>query len=805
VKTEGTPIVKRIEFSFNCHADKIQNKKTLRGNFMKNYVNLLFKQIVLASFIGSLGVSLVAQEVEEVVVTAEKRSESLQDISQAVTALTESDIEEKNITSFVDLSAIVPGVTVAKNEGYKTIISIRGVGNETNQNAIAAPSVAFHMDGVFIASPFALGTDFLDVERIEVLRGPQGTLFGQNSTGGAVNVISKAPTTEGAEGKLSVTFGDYNLRKVSTSNNFVVNDKIATRFSISSTTRDGFSKNVVTGQDLDDDNNKSFRTDWMFDLNDTSSLRVFGQYFKVDRNGAAMRGIDDQNSNMRKLSQDTVSQHELSSMVAAAIYESDLGYANLKIIASVQEDDVLVVRDNDRHNYLDPVLSIEGLPAGSTYQRAEFTPETSLVDTSTFEINLVSNEPALNGKLDWTVGAFYMDHEIENVIRGYRDDDLDGRIKYLCGESFADPSYCYEHDYGIPGRFDIFEPIAEVDFFTDSNPGRESYSVYAQTTYSLSDAFRIISGLRYSEDTFTTDVTNFLNVESFQEEGTTDEITSRVVAEVDFSEDIMGYFALSKGFKPGGSNLTFGFDDDNAPPMVFPTFEAETVDSVEFGLKSTFADGAARANIALFSYSYENLQFQATDPDIYRGGVANIPDSEMSGLEIEFTGFLTDSLSLDMNLAFLDSEVTSDYEALDNVLAYPYFFGEEDIRYGLRENVKGNQLAKTPELTADITLKHETNLASGNSLTTIVQYVKRGDFQQRVSNNPLVDYVQHYQIGNITTSIGFSDDLEVDFMLLNVTDEAGVNSSMTDVFGVASTGLELIPPRQFMTRIRYSF
>jgi iron complex outermembrane receptor protein len=75
-----------------------------------------------------------------------------------------------------------------------------------------------------------------------------------------------------------------------------------------------------------------------------------------------------------------------------------------------------------------------------------------------------------------------MDHEIENVIRGYRDDDLDGRIKYLCGESFADPSYCYEHDYGIPGRFDIFEPIAEVDFFTDSNPGRESYSVYAQTT-----------------------------------------------------------------------------------------------------------------------------------------------------------------------------------------------------------------------------------------------------------------------------------------------------------------------------------
>ncbi len=92
---------------------------------MKIYFNILFKRIILASFVGSFGLSLLAQEVEEVVVTAEKRSESLQDISQAVTALTEEDIEEKNITSFVDLSAIVPGVTVAKNEGYKTVISIR--------------------------------------------------------------------------------------------------------------------------------------------------------------------------------------------------------------------------------------------------------------------------------------------------------------------------------------------------------------------------------------------------------------------------------------------------------------------------------------------------------------------------------------------------------------------------------------------------------------------------------------------------------------------------------------------------------
>ncbi|MBR51676.1 MAG: TonB-dependent receptor, partial [Gammaproteobacteria bacterium] len=609
---------------------------------------------------------------EEVIVTAEKRNESLQSVSQAVTAITSSEVEAKNIDSFVDLSTIVPGVTVAKNEGYKTVISIRGVGNETNQNAIAAPSVAYHMDGIFIASPFSLQTDFIDVERIEIIRGPQGTLFGQNSTGGAINVISNKPTSGEKYSKADITLGDYNLRKVRATTNLPISSSISTKFSFATTERDGFAKNIFTGQDLDDASNVSIRSDWFFELSETSSLRIFGQYFDVDRNGAAIRGIDDQSPGMRKLSQNTISEQKLTSSVVAMIFESDLGFANLKVLASSQEDDISVTRDNDRHNFGDAVLSIPGLGTGATYQQAEFRPETSLVETTTFEVNLISNEPLMDGKLDWTVGAFYMEHEIENVIRGYRDDDLDGVFKYVCDASFANPNYCYDHDYGIPGRFDIFGPNADVDFFTDAFPYRESFSVYAQTTYSFSDTLRLVSGLRYSEDTFGTDVTNFLNTESFQEEGTTDEVTTRITGEYDLAETTMIYLTFASGFKPGGSNLTFGFDNDNAPPMVFPTFEAETVDSTEVGIKTDLFNGKARANIAAFMYDYENLQFQATDPDPYRGGVANIPESEMSGVEIEFTGLISDSLTFDMNLAFLDSKVTSNYDVLDNVDAYQY-------------------------------------------------------------------------------------------------------------------------------------
>ena len=766
-----------------------------------------FLKFILPTFIFLFNIELYSQEqvIEDVIVTAEKRDESLQTISQAVTAITDTEIESKNINSFVDLSSIVPGVTVAKNEGYKTVISIRGVGNETNQNAIAAPSVAYHMDGIFIASPFSLQTDFVDVERIEVLRGPQGTLFGQNSTGGAINVISKKPSTSESYSKADVTVGTFNLNKIRATSNLAVSDNLATKLSVSITERDGFSKNIVTGQDLDDASNISIRSDWIYELSDTSSVRIFGQYFDVDRNGAAMRGIDDRtsSSDIRKLSQDSLSKQELSSKVFAVIYESDLGFASLKVMGSIQEDDISVARDNDRHNFGDPVLAIPGLGAGATYQRAEFRPETSLVDTTTFEINLISNEPALDGKLDWTVGAFYMDHEIENHIRGYRDNDLDGELRYVCGEPFAISSYCYTHDYGIPGRFDVFE--AEFDFVTDAYPSRESYSVYGQTTYSVNDDFRFVSGVRYSEDTFATDVTNFFNVDPFQAKGTSDEVTTRFTGEFDLGDATMTYLSFSKGFKPGGSNLTYGFTDDNAPPMVFQTFEPETVDSVELGLKTDLFEGKGRANIAIFSYDYENLQFQATDPDPYRGGVANIPESEMSGLEIEFTGLVSDTLTFDMNLAFLDSEVTSDYDVLDNVDAYQYFFGEEDLRYALRENVKGNKLAKSPEFTADISLIYESELSSGNPISAIGQFIYRGDFEQRVSNNSIVDSIPSYQIFNLTIGVEFKNDIGLDIILLNAGDKDGINSSMTDVFGVAATGLEFIPPRQLMTRISYNF
>tara|TARA_B100001989_G_scaffold60503_2_gene40476 strand:- start:1796 stop:4177 length:2382 start_codon:yes stop_codon:yes gene_type:complete len=764
---------------------------------------------------------------EEVIVSAEKRLESVQDVSQAVTAITSSEIETKNINSMVDLSAIVPGVTVAKNEGYKTIISIRGIGNETNQNAIAAPSVAFHLDGVFIASPFSLLTDFVDIDRIEVIRGPQGTLFGQNSTAGAINVVTKAPSLDEESSSLSMSLGNYNMKKISSTFNVPISESVATSFSFAGHKRDGYSFNTILEQELDDANDFSFRNDWFFQLSDTSSLRIFGQYYDLDRNGSAMKGIDDTTVDPRKLAQDAPSEQTLTSSVYAAIYEKELDFADLKILASTQRDDISVRRDNDRHDFGIAATSIPGV---ASYPYAEYRFETSLVETTTFEINLVSNEPLMDGKLDWTFGAFYMEHEIQNKIREYisRDDDIP---EYVCSEPFANtsvPGTAATNSIGGDGTATCFVVggavatfLAELGFVTDAFPSRESLSVYGQTTYSFSDDLRLVSGLRYTEDSFATRVGNFF---AFETNGfvstldeTAEEVTGKITMEYDIQDDAMYYISATRGFKPGGSNLTFGFATQaelNAnfrfgsvlvSPLVLPAFEPETVNSLEFGLKADFYDGRARANLAIFDYSYDNLQIQATDPDVFRGGVVNIPESEVSGVELELTGILTDSLTLDANLSFLDTEITGSFNYLDNIDAEQYGFGQEDLRLAAATDIRGNELAKSPEYTADISLTHVADFPSGNTMTSTLQYIYRGEFFQRVANKTAQDFVPSYEIINLTFGIDFSDSMGLDFVFANLTDEDGVNSTMTDVFGTAGTGVELIPPRQFFTRFSVDF
>ena len=756
--------------------------------------NLPLQAIGLA-VAAAISVSATAQDArpvfEEVIVTAEKRTESLQDLSQAVTALSDEELDNRQINTFVDLSAIAPGVNIAKNEGFKTVITIRGVGNEANQNAIANPSVSYHLDGIYVASPFALQTDFLDLERIEVLRGPQGTLFGQNSTGGAINVITKAPTIDEVYGTADLTLGNYDLVRARGAINVPMGDMVAMRASFGTNKHDGFTENLVLDQELDDADSISARLRFLIEPSDTFRIHLTGQYFDEDRNGAAQKGLMDTTRDARELRQDSLAEYQLTSELYSAVLEWDLEPFTVKSLSSYQKDDVLIRRDNDRHD-LDSLPPFALLPSF-------YDAETSELKTFTQEFNLISADP-LFGKLDWVAGVFYLDTKIDGSILERLDFGFDGVF---------DP-FTVEDVYNFTGDF---------GFISDAEPERESLSVYGQGTWHFNDDWRTVFGLRYTEDEVYSEVTNFYGRSGTEIlEIETDKVTGRLVLEHDFNDYTMGYVSFTRGFKPGGSNLTFGREEEIAPIVVLPTYDEEVVDAYEIGLKTDLADGRVRVNTAAFYYDYEGLQYQATDPEVFEGGVGNIPESEIYGAELEFAAFLTDNLVLDARMAWLETEITEDHLALDNVQSdkvtnaligqgFDLFSPEiQRARATQVQNVKGNELAKTPGFTGNLALNWDAELGNWGDMRTTFQYTYRGDFKHRIFNNDETDVVDSYDV--IDLVVGFypgASDWRVELIGKNLTDEDGINARFTDVFGVGATGDELIAPRQYMVRFGLDF
>ena len=733
---------------------------------------------------------------EEILVTAEKRAENLQDLSQAVSALSGEDVDFRNVESFVDLGGIAPGVTVAKNEGFKTVISIRGVGNEANQNASANPSVSYHLDGIYIASPFALHTGFLDVERIEVLRGPQGTLFGQNSTGGAINVITAAPNPAAYEGSVSVGLGSYDLLTTRASINAPLGNAAALRLSVASNRHDGFSENIVRNEQLDEADDLSARLRLLWMPADTVRINLTAMAFKEDTNGAAQKGILDPTPGVRRLAQDSANRYDLGSRLASLVVEWDAPRVSVKSLTSYQSDEITVVRDNDRNDFATLIRQ------GTFLLPSIFDPEINDQTTFTQEVNFVSSEP-LAGRWDWVAGVFYLRTEVDILIREYLDFNTDGVF-----------------DATTATREQVLNFMGEAGFISDSHPQRDSLSVYGQATYSLAERSRLISGLRITNDEVRSEVSNFFGRPPGTQILQTDsrKTTGRLALEYDLSGNTMIYGAYTHGFKPGGSNLTFGREDIIAPKLVLPTFEEETVDAYELGIKADLGNGRGRINAAVFRYDYENLQFQATDPEVFEGGVGNVPASTITGAELEVTAFLTSNFSVDARLSWLDTEIVERFLALDNVRSEDAtnallasgepLFGAAIQRARAAQilDVKGNRLAKSPRFTADVMFRYYGRLSAAMEMEAGLRYAYRGAFEHRIFNNPRTDRVPAHGIFDFIVRIGhLSAQWHVDLVAANLANEHGVNARFTDVFGVGATSEELIAPRRYLVRFGMNF
>lgn len=759
------------------------------------------KGVRLAKFVqgfvvGLWFVSIAAQQtepyIEEVLVTAEKRTENLQDLSQAVSVFDADALEHRAITALIDLDALAPGVSIVKNEGFKTVITIRGVGNEANQNSIANPSVSYHLDGIYVASPFALQTDFLDIERVEVLRGPQGTLFGQNSTGGVVNVVSAQPDPSGFYGDLRTRIGNFDLLNTQASLNVPIHETLAVRTAASINRHAGYAENIILDQELDDSDGKSLNINGLWSPSSSFSLQLAHTYFKEDINGAAQKGIRDTTRNARRVAQDSPSKYKLQSELSYVVLNWIRPSFTFKSLSSAQKDEIFVVRDNDRHTLFE---AFDPVPTP-----AQVVPEHDLLRTVTQEFQFISDESYFEN-VDWVAGVFYLNTTVDIFFNEQIDFGKDGIFDPVSVEQVRNFEF---GDYG---------------FISNSKVERTSSSLYFQSTREVSLSQRIIAGLRYTDDQVRAAVTNFYGRGGTDHLATSSQrFTWRMAYEHDIEDATMIFGSYTRGFKPGGSNLTFGREDIIAPILVRPTFKDEVVDVLELGVKTDLFENRIRLNMAIFSYAYENLQYQATDPEVFEGGVANVPESESFGLEIESRVFLNERVDVDFALAWIDTNIAAKHLALDNVASDTTtnqllsegvsLFGPEIQRARAAEiaNVIGNQLPKVPEFNVSCRLNFQREVGDRGSLRATLQLIHRGEYFYRLFNNPITDRIDSYQrVDFLAQFIPIKGDWNLTFHVLNATEESGINSRFTDSFGVGSTSDEFIPPRQVVLGFGYHF
>lgn len=563
-------------------------------------------------------------QLSDIVVTGEKREGSIQKAPLAITALRADALTAANITQVSQLDGMVHSVVTPRNGTPYRVISIRGIGSEATQTG-SQPSVAYHVDGIYIGSPIATCVDLLDIARVEVLRGPQGTIFGQAATGGAMNIISNLPELGNFTGYGELAGGNYAYFRGTAVLNLPLGDTVAVRAAGQRLSHDGYAR-IDNGYQEDDADRWNGRLSVLWQPSDTFSAVLRYQHFIADEAGSAQKNILDPNPDPRVLTQDYPGLYKLNFDMVSAELKLDLPFATVKSVTSYQHmrNDNHV--DRDRSNAA-TVGFYDTIPLWLNRYRA-----------ITQELNISSPH---GNRVDWTAGVYYVDYrETQNFV------------EFAGGganpSSFTIPTSAAN---GIPSN---------LVYRLDVDLKRKTYAAFGQATYHLTDGLRVTGGLRYTRDELEsyslTSYGLFAPGEIITQRS--NHLTGRAVIEYDVAPRIMLYASFSKGYKPGGANLITG------PLLNAKSYKAEDLDSFEVGSKNRLFDDAVSLNLAGFFYKYKNLQFLQEDPIPYQGGIANI-----WGVEAEASWKATHSLRFDGNVTHLGGEFTQDYFALDAAAA----------------------------------------------------------------------------------------------------------------------------------------
>jgi len=752
-----------------------------------------------------------AEGLTDIVVTAERREVSLQQAPLSVSAITAETLKAANINDITGLNGTVPGLVVAKSGGGERIITIRGVGSETPENTNTQPGVSYHIDGVYIFNSIAASAAFIDVAQVEVLRGPQGTLFGQGSTGGTINVVSIEPSTDSVSGNVNAGYGNYNYMEGSGALNVPLSDTLAVRGAFQFTKHDGYAHATeVPGfrkYDLDDQDETGWRLGAKWQPASNFSIVLNTVQFTSNTNGPAQKNILDPNPDPRALTQDYPGRSVVKTQLYTGVVKWETPFATIKSITGYQKLHSEQAWDADG---LDTALFYV-----QTYNPISFTgtayDHVPLWESDTKswsqEINLTSNG---TGPFSWVLGGVYLHSSNSQYVNEYRSDD-DNFLQEALPTSTAwnDPL------------------VANLTYAELSTIKRDLYAFFAQGTYSLTSQLKLTAGLRYNHDKSTGMFDSMSGGASGQTSGAYlqpsstggrkgDAWTGKVALDYQITPANMVYASWTRGFKPGGINSAASTGNSYA---ILPTYRQETVDSFEIGTKNRFLGDTLQINGSAFLYNYKNMQFLEEDPILYGEGISNAPKARVYGLELEGSYIPTDGLRFDASMSYLEGEFTSHYLALDpnnaanaqNAAGYPdYLFWSNFYpallaRDAARADIKGNRVPKLPRWQGNVAATWNGKVGPGE-LTARAQLIYRGKYQYRLFNEGDVDLTPSYtQVNAMLKYEPEGTNTNITLRAINLFDKNGINSRFSDPYGSAQVMDTYIPPRQVILSVGYKF
>ena len=699
--------------------------------------------VMLVAFVAATGAQ-AQSALEEIVVTAQKRDQSLQDVSVAVTAVSGDEIKALGITDAFRLEILAPGLQLGMS-GADTRPALRGA--RTQQVEANDVAVSFYTDGLYRPRHGQALAGFVDVDRVEVLRGPQGTLFGRNSFGGLIHVISNKPDPSETDYGFAVSGGDYALASFDGFFNAPLSDNSAVRFALKTETRDPFVENTTLGDDggLKDADMTYFRGQLLFAPSDTLDINLRVESWQDDSNGnghfgyfaegvpvnlatgwtngvsGTMRprigrsdecthptqpcgrygaGFDSKDTpgldtaapvtgDPYKIADDTTPERDLSEVTVAGDLNWALGFGDLKVTVAYM--------DYEEYRWADCDMSAYHANACGN----DITSETTMQ-----EIQLTSNQ---DGPWEWVVGAFLLQEDLTNAF---------------LWQDFAS----IENNVPVPpATLNAYANWAQ-QIRVDTN----SVAGYGQASYGVSDTVRVLAGVRYTNDEREWQIwrqdQNDLSAISFSElrvpdgEGDWSEVTWKVGGELDLGEDTMLYATVSTGFLAG--NQQGAFQGTNS-------YDEQTVTAFELGSKSLLADGSVRLNAAFYVNQFEDLlATRFVDTGVTTLAFTdNAGEIDSIGLEVELDWAVNDQLQLGARLNMQQAEYG------DFVL--PNVFQEGGITIsGIEDQFQldGLQVQNQPDFTATLLGSYLVDLGGSGTLTPSITVYYSSDYRVDDSN-----------------------------------------------------------------------